>query len=209
MAGGVSAPLGPGPSVAEFETLVLGLGNILWADEGFGIRAVEALNEAWTFPEGVRVMDGGTQGIFLMPWVCTASNLLILDAIDFGLPPGTLRLIEGDDVPRFMGVRKVSMHQAGFQEVLMSAQLTGHFPERLALVGVQPELLNDYGGSLRPVVRERVPKAVALAVDVLRQWGIEPAPRTGGLAEGDRVGPGELNINDYETGRPVARERES
>ena len=91
----------------------------------------------------------------------------------------------------------------------MSAQLTGHFPERLAPVGVQPELLNDYGGSLRPVVRERVPEAVAQAIDVLRQWGIEPAPRTGGLAEGDRVGPGELNITDYEAGRPVARERES
>lgn len=151
------ADLGPEPSVEEFETLVLGLGNILWADEGFGIRAVEALNEAWTFPEGVRVMDGGTQGIFLMPWVRTATNLLILDAIDFGLEPGSLRLIEGDDVPRFMGVKKVSMHQAGFQEVLMTAQLSGEFPERIALVGVQPELLNDYGAAFDSWCASRSP----------------------------------------------------
>ncbi len=203
------ADLGPEPSVEEFETLVLGLGNILWADEGFGIRAVEALNEAWTFPEGVRVMDGGTQGIFLMPWVRTATNLLILDAIDFGLEPGSLRLIEGDDVPRFMGVKKVSMHQAGFQEVLMTAQLSGEFPERIALVGVQPELLNDYGGSLRLVVREQVPGAVDLAVEVLRGWGIEPEARTAMLPDRERVGPGELNISDYEFGRPAAREGES
>ena len=209
MANGVSRTLGPEPSVEEFETLVLGLGNILWADEGFGIRAVEALNEAWTFPEGVRVMDGGTQGIFLMPWVRTARNLLILDAIDFGLEPGSLRLIEGDDVPRFMGVKKVSMHQAGFQEVLMSAQLSGEFPERIALVGVQPELLNDYGGSLRLVVREQVPEAVDVAVDVLRRWGIEPTARTDRLGDHDRVGPGELNISDYETGRPAVRKGES
>jgi hydrogenase maturation protease len=194
------------PSVEDFETLVIGLGNKQWADEGFGIRAVEALNAAWTFPPGVRVMDGGTQGIFLLPWVRTARSLLILDAIDFGLSPGELKLIEGDDVPRFMGVRKVSMHQAGFQEVLMSAQLSGEFPERIALVGVQPELLDDYGGSLRACVREQVEPAVALAISVLRRWGIAPEPRAEQLPRRDHVGPDELNIEDYEQGRPARRE---
>ena len=52
-----------------YETLVLGIGNVLWADEGFGIRAVEALHARYSFPDDVRVMDGGTQGIFLLPWV--------------------------------------------------------------------------------------------------------------------------------------------
>jgi hydrogenase maturation protease len=66
-----------------FETLILGLGNILWADEGFGVRAVEALNAAYRFPDNVRLMDGGTQGIFLLPWVRAAEQLLILDAIDW------------------------------------------------------------------------------------------------------------------------------
>mgnify|MGYP001815670068 CR=1 FL=1 len=206
MGTGVPEGLTPEPSVDPFETLILGLGNVLWADEGFGVRGVEALDEGWSFPDNVRVMDGGTQGIFLLPWVRSATNLLILDAIDFGLEPGELKLIEGDDVPRFMGVKKVSMHQAGFQEVLMSAQLAGGFPERITLVGVQPELLNDYGGSLRPVVRDRVDEAVAAAIAVLRRWGIEPEPRSTGLAPRERVGPGALNIDDYETGRPPSGE---
>ena len=64
------------------------------------------------------------------------------------LQPATLRVVRGDDVPRYMGAKKVSMHQAGFQEVLASADLTGSLPAELALVGVQPELLDDYGGSL-------------------------------------------------------------
>jgi len=184
-----------------FETLVLGLGNILWADEGFGVRAVEALNEAYRFPPGVRLMDGGTQGIFLLPWVRAADRLLILDAIDFGLQPGEMRVMYQDDVPRFMGAKKVSMHQAGFQEVLMSAQLAGQFPEKIALVGVQPELLDDYGGSLRPCVKAKVPEAVAAAITVLRAWGVEPERRTAPPGADERVGPGELDMAVYESTR--------
>jgi len=185
-----------------FETLVLGLGNILWADEGFGVRAVEALNSAYRFPANVRLMDGGTQGIFLLPWVRAARRLLILDAIDFGLEPGELRVMYQEDVPRFMGVKKVSMHQAGFQEVLMSAQLADEFPEQIALIGVQPELLDDYGGSLRPCVKGRLPEAIEAAVTVLRAWGVEPIPRSEPLSPDERVAPGELEMDVYESGRP-------
>ncbi|MDJ0758179.1 MAG: HyaD/HybD family hydrogenase maturation endopeptidase [Woeseiaceae bacterium] len=182
-----------------FETLVLGIGNILWADEGFGIRAVETLNERYVFPDNVRVMDGGTQGIFLLPWVRAATQLLIFDAVDFGLEPGTLKLVEGDDVPRFMGVKKMSMHQAGFQEVLSTAELSGELPGRIALIGVQPELLDDYGGSLRDCVREQVEPAVAMAVDVLSGWGIDLAETSDSAA---LVGPSALDIDKYEQGRP-------
>ena len=70
-----------------YETLVLGIGNILWADEGFGIRTVEALHSKYEMPEGVRIMDGGTQGIFLLPLVRNAKRLLIFDAVDFGDAP--------------------------------------------------------------------------------------------------------------------------
>jgi hydrogenase maturation protease len=192
----------PEDEAAPLDTLVLGLGNMLWADEGFGIRAAEALNAEWRFPSGVRVIDGGTQGILLLPWVQTARRLLILDAVDYGLEPGTLKLVTGDDVPSFMGVRKVSMHQAGFQEVLMSARLTDQFPEEIALVGVQPELLNDYGGSLRPVVRARIPEAVALAVRVLQDWGVAAERREAPPDTTEQLGPGQLDIAAYELGSP-------
>jgi hydrogenase maturation protease len=186
-----------------FVTLVLGIGNVLYADEGFGVRAVETLNARYALPDSVRVMDGGTKGIFLLPWVCSARRLLILDAVDFGLAPATLKLVRGDDVPCFMGAKKVSMHQAGFQEVLASARLADSLPPELALVGVQPELLDDYGGSLTPGVRGRIDEAVEVACEVLRGWGIVPRPRENPLSGAEHIGPTALDMSEYEIGRPV------
>jgi hydrogenase maturation protease len=187
----------------QWRTLVLGIGNVLWADEGFGVRALEALHAAYSFPEDVRIMDGGTQGIFLLPWVRSTQSLLIFDAIDFGLAPGELRVIRDDAVPRFMGAKKVSMHQAGFQEVLASAALSGDYPERLALIGVQPDTLNDYGGSLRPAIKARIPEALDLALEVLREWGVTARARRSAPGPGEATGPVAIDLPAYELGRPA------
>jgi hydrogenase maturation protease len=199
----MSDAFSPHAQESSWDTLILGIGNVLYADEGFGVRCVEALHARYVFPESVNVMDGGTQGIFLLPWVRSASRLLIFDAIDFGFEPATLKLIVGDDVPRYMGAKKVSMHQAGFQEVLSSAALTGDFPAKLALVGVQPELLDDYGGSLTDSVKAQINPAIQLACKVLGDWGVEFLEREQALGESDLIGPNALDISDYEQGRPV------
>jgi hydrogenase maturation protease len=102
-----------------------------------------------------------------------------------------------------MGAKKVSMHQAGFQEVLASAELAGEFPAELALVGVQPKLLNDYGGSLTDGVKAQIEPAIELAVDVLKDWGVNVAERDRPLAALDLIGPDALDISDYEQGRPT------
>jgi hydrogenase maturation protease len=154
------------------ETLVLGIGNLLWADEGFGVRVLQALDSRYHFPEQVRLMDGGTQGLFLLPYVQAAEALLILDAIDFGLEPGTLHSVEGEAVPQYGAAKKMSMHQTGFHEVLAAARLTGRLPQRMALIGVQPECIEDFGGGLRPRVAARIPEAVARALAVLETWSI-------------------------------------
>ena len=188
-----------------YDTLILGIGNVLWADEGFGIRTIEELHARYTFPETVRVMDGGTQGIFLLPWVRDAKRLLIFDAIDFGLAPATIKVIRGDEVPRFMGAKKVSMHQAGFQEVLSSAQLTDDLPEDLVLIGVQPELLDDYGGSLRDSVKTKIDPAIDLAMEILAEWNVAGQRRQESLTSSDHIGPTALEMQDYENERPSTR----
>ncbi|MEW5890897.1 MAG: HyaD/HybD family hydrogenase maturation endopeptidase [Pseudomonadota bacterium] len=184
--------------------VVLGIGNVLWADEGFGVRCVEALQQRWRFASHVRLVDGGTQGLYLIQYVQAARRLLIFDAIDYGLAPGTLKLIENDEVPRFMGAKKMSLHQTGFQEVLCLARLTGHFPDEVLLIGCQPEELEDYGGSLRPSVRSALEDALALGVDRLRAWGAAPTPRYGGCDAGERVTTPLLALDRYESGRPDA-----
>jgi hydrogenase maturation protease len=179
------------------EALVLGIGNVLWADEGFGVRCAEALAARWQVPADVRILDGGTQGLYLLPYVQGARRLIVFDAIDYGLAPGTLRVVEGDEVPRFMAAKKMSLHQTGFQEVISAAELTGKAPEAMVLIGVQPEELEDFGGGLRASVREQIPQALALAVDRLRQWGFDPVPRPQPVPDDSALG-----LAAYEGGRP-------
>ncbi len=189
---------------------VLGIGNVLWADEGFGVRCVEALQQRWTFDasegEEVQLVDGGTQGLYLIQHVQSASRLLIFDAIDYGLAPGTLKLIENDEVPRFMGAKKMSLHQTGFQEVLMLAQLTEQYPQQVLLVGCQPEELEDYGGSLRPAVKTALEDALALALERLREWGAKPVPRELAPSADEAVTVPTLALGAYEAGRPAAEQ---
>jgi len=199
--------------------VVLGIGNLLWADEGFGVRCVEALAARWRFAPQVQLVDGGTQGLYLLQHVQAATHLLILDAIDYGLAPGTLKQVEGEEVPRFLGAKKMSLHQTGFQEVLALAQFTGHWPQHVLLVGCQPAELEDFGGSLSAPVKAALEPALAAALERLRAWGAEPQPRAAAVASADHIEGGTeggheqapepltvpvLAMGAYETGRPSA-----
>jgi hydrogenase maturation protease len=156
--------------------LVLGIGNSVCRDEGFGVRAVAALSRRFRLPPQVRVMDGGTQGLYLVPYVTACTHLLVFDAIDYGLEPGELRAIEGGEVPRHLATGKISVHQTGFQEVLSAAFLLGAMPTALVVVGIQPLVIEAFGCDLSPPVAARLDTAVDLAVLVLARWGAAPVP---------------------------------
>ena len=152
------------------EVLVVGIGNLLWADEGFGVRVVEMLNQAFRFPDSVELMDGGTLGLSLLPYVESSRRVLVIDAIDFGLAPGELKVLRDAEVPAW-GARKMSPHQNGFNDVLALSHLHGAAPERIVAIGVQPLTLDDFGGSLTAPVRARLGEAAALAAAELARWG--------------------------------------
>jgi hydrogenase maturation protease len=183
--------------------LVLGIGNLLWADEGFGVRAVEALHQRFELPAGVSAVDGGTQGIYLLDQVCSCSHLLVFDAIDFKLPPGTLSVLRDDEVPVWSDTM-MSLHQATFQELLSLARLRERFPRRITLIGVQPAVLDDLGGSLSPAVRGRIDEAVARAVAELSAWGVPAHPRS--QAGTEALNSDALALRAYESERPSASE---
>ena len=178
--------------------------DILWADEGFGVRAVETLHQRYAFTDNVKLMDGGTQGLYLVQHIREVDILVVFDAIDYGQAPGTLKCIEGDGVPKFMGAKKMSLHQTGFQEVLAMAELLGDYPEHLLLVGVQPEVLEDYGGSLRPVVKQQITPAIDQALSFLAERGVVAVKRPQPLAETASLTGEALELNRYEQERPSA-----
>ncbi|WP_251000785.1 hydrogenase maturation protease, partial [Escherichia coli] len=111
--------------MSEQRVVVMGLGNLLWADEGFGVRVAERLYAHYHWPEDVEIVDGGTQGLNLLGYVESASHLLILDAIDYGLEPGTLRTYAGERIPAYLSAKKMSLHQNSFSEVLALADIRG------------------------------------------------------------------------------------
>lgn len=185
--------------------LVLGIGNILWADEGFGVRVVEALDRAFTFPDHVTLLDGGTQGLYLLPALEEADVVVILDAVDYGLPPGTLHCLSDGDVPAVLGARKLSLHQTGFQEVLALLQLRDCLPRHLRLVGVQPHTLDDYGGGLTPPVAAQVAPAVTEVLRLLtEEFDVPVRPRDSESPEG--LVTAAVARAAYEAGRPSAQD---
>ncbi|MCH4026387.1 MAG: HyaD/HybD family hydrogenase maturation endopeptidase [Acetobacter fabarum] len=187
----------------ERKILVLGIGNILWADEGFGVRAVEHLAAHYSFGPDVQIMDGGTQGLYLLPVLEDLETLIIVDAIDFGLSPATLHHVEGSAVPATIGARKMSLHQTGFQEVLALLELRGHAPRAIHLVGVQPVTMQDYGGGLTEAVARQVPHAVHMVLELLAQrYGVCPRALQHAPAPGAGVMTQAVARTAYEQGRP-------
>lgn len=187
--------------------LILGVGNILWADEGFGVRAVEELHARYVFPESVTLVDGGTQGLSLLPMVEDARILVLLDAVDFGLVPGTLHIADGDEVPRRLTAKKMSLHQTNILDVLGLARLAGRFPPQLRLIGVQPLDLENYGASLTAPVRAMIAPTMAETLAYLARLGIIATPRPEGL-HAEPLGPVAAALAGYETGRPSRQQRE-
>jgi hydrogenase maturation protease len=182
------------------KALILGIGNILWADEGFGVRVVQAMQQFYEFPASVSLLDGGTQGLGLIPYVQEADILVIIDAVDFNLAPGTLAELRDHEVPAYLGAKKMSLHQISFQEVLALSQLLGNSPERLFLVGVQPETLEDYGGSLSRLVKAQMQPAIERIIAYLAELDIHVPPKQAASEKQNSA----IDMEEYERNRPSA-----
>ena len=131
--------------------LVLGVGNLLWADEGFGVRCAEAFDQRYEVPDNLSVVDGGTQGLYLVDLLREYDPVVIFDAVDFDDAPGSRRLVLNDDIPAFVGARKMSLHQAGLQDVI---DLVSEVRSRTGLLAAVPDL-----GALAKT--GRVPRVIA------------------------------------------------
>jgi len=159
--------------------VVLGLGNMLMADDGIGLAALARLQDEWFISPDVELVDGGTWGMNLLPIIENTDQLLVLDAIDHGREPGTLLRLENDEVPRFLAT-KLSPHQIDLREVLALAELRGKLPGELVAVGLQPARV-EMSTELSPPVQARLGEMVEEAARTLAGWGIDCFPMAGAL----------------------------
>lgn len=149
-------------------TVVLGLGNPLLGDDGFGLVVLDRLRHRRTWPTDVEFVDGGTWGLSLLPAVTDAARLLVLDAVRTGAPPGTVVRGKGDAVPRWYR-HPVSPHQVDLHEVLAAATLLDAVPD-LAVVGVEPLETGELHLGLSAPVAGAVDRAAREAERVLDAW---------------------------------------
>ena len=141
-----------------YQLLILGLGNVLCADDGLGVAAVTALKQAYEPPAGVEIVDGGTLGLALLPWIEDADRVILVDAVMADAPPGSLVRLEGDDVGAAVAHR-LSPHQIGVADLLDGARLRDRYPPLVVLLGLVPERF-DLRLGCSHAVAQRLPALV-------------------------------------------------
>lgn len=148
-------------------TVVLGLGNLVHADDGVGIHAIEWLRRDPRVPPGVVLIDGGTQGLSLIPHISGFQRILVIDAVNAGKEPGTLIRLEGDALQTLPG--KPSVHQLGFADLMIAMKLLGEPPEEVVVIGVQPSS-TDWSAELTEPVRDSLGELLRVVLAQLESW---------------------------------------
>ncbi len=151
--------------------LVLGQGNTIMTDDGFGVKVVNTLSSRYHFQGQVKLLDGGTLGLDLLPYLEEVESLLIVDAIDMRDEPGKIFRLEGAEVPRAFA-SKLSVHQMGLQDLLAVAELQGHVPRNLVVWGVQPECI-EMCTEMTEIVAAAVEPVLTNVLEELQGWGIQ------------------------------------
>ncbi|MEF9476160.1 MAG: HyaD/HybD family hydrogenase maturation endopeptidase [Candidatus Mariimomonas ferrooxydans] len=155
---------------------VLGLGNILLRDDGIGVHVIHKLRDEYEFPDYVRLIDGGTKGLDLLPYIENLDKVLIIDAANFKKPPGTIDTVEGDKIPAFLS-SKLSVHQIGLPDMLFAARLMEITPAEMFLIGIQPESM-DTGTELSKEISDRVEPLIKKVIGKLKDWGVNAVKKT-------------------------------
>ena len=149
---------------------VLGIGNVLMGDDGFGPAVVRAFDAAYQVGPGVDVIDVGTPGLDLVPWLADVDRVIIVDTVKSDLPPGTMRCYDMSEVLRRPPSVRVGPHDPGVKEALLTLEFAGRAPRELTLVGVVPER-TDLAVQLSAPVQAAVAPAVSTVVSLLERFG--------------------------------------
>ncbi len=150
-------------------TLILGIGNTLLADEGTGIHMLDYLQRHYPELPDVTCLDGGTLSFTLAPYIEDTDNLIVIDAAELDAAPGTIELLTGEDMDRFAGKTKRSVHEVSLGDLLAIAHLTDTLPENRALIAVQPKNV-DWGHCLSNPVKQALPEAAGYVLELLQRW---------------------------------------
>jgi hydrogenase maturation protease len=156
--------------------LVLGVGNILLHDEGVGVKAVVKLDSEYDFSDNVQLFDGGTLGLRLLDPISEADHLIVVDAVRYGHPPGTLYRFSIEDFERRVTFKN-SLHQLDLVETMAFAEVLGQRPSAV-VVGIEPENISPWGMELTACVQARLQELCAQVLEEITAAGGFFRPRS-------------------------------
>jgi len=160
----------------EQKATLIGLGNLLLRDEGVGVQAVHYLQEHYEIPPGLEVVDGGTAGLDLLPYIENRDWVLLVDAVNFHREPGYIGVLENEAVPALFAA-KDSLHHLGLMDVLAAAQLLDRAPRQVCLIGIQPQII-DTGLELSELLQARFSLLIERILAQLAAWGLPCSRRS-------------------------------
>jgi len=161
------------------KTIVLALGNLIRSDDAVALHALKLLEQDPRVPSQVRLVEGGTKGLELVPYLSEAAYLLVLDAVDVGARPGTVFRIAAQDLRTLPGSGNV--HELALADVLNALRLMGQEPGETVLLGVQPST-TELGTALSAAAEKALPALVRAAIAELHRWN-RFGPDFGGEAQ--------------------------
>lgn len=152
---------------------ILGVGNLLLSDEGFGVHFIRYLNRRYTLPERVSILDGGTSGIMLAPFIEDVRLLYVIDTVAVEAEPGSIHCFSEDDVRAGNIQARMSPHQVGLLEILDICRLRDKAPARVRMITVVPADLST-GIDLSARLRPKLAEVMAVLTDLLAGENIFP-----------------------------------
>ncbi len=151
---------------------ILGVGNILLRDEGFGVHFVKWVEGRHRLPEGVRIVDGGTLGYALLNIICGCERLIVIDVIKVKDEPGSIYRLTKAEFETHMPP-PTSAHEVSFPDVLFKAEMMEEAPDTVFLCIVpQDYSYGEAGLELTPTLRDRFGAMEELLIKELAAAGV-------------------------------------
>jgi len=154
----------------EKNVMILGVGNVLFTDEGFGVHVAKKIEQTVELPDNVTVVDGGVLGINLLGVISEPDHLIVVDVMSLDSDPGTLHRLAGDEIPERIRVKN-SLHQIDLLEALTLCQALDHVPETV-IVGIEPEDMESLDIHLTPTARARMDDVIDMVLAELDRLGV-------------------------------------
>lgn len=146
-------------------TLVLGIGNVLLRDEGVGVHVVRAMEDR-PLPPDVELLDGGTSGADLLDVISERDRVIVVDALDADVPPGTILRMAPEDLAG--PATSVSLHEFGIGETLAAAGQLKCAPREVTIIAIKPWDI-DCGLELSDDMQRCLPRIVGIVLDAVER----------------------------------------